>query len=204
MRALFARLRRREDGYSLIELMAGLAIFTVVIGATLSLLEAGVKAAPKEQERANAIRESQAGVHRMSRELRQATKILSTNSHWVEFEARLQNNDPATSGSEPYRDRHILYSCGDQNPGRCVRYETAKGQVLPATGSTVVPRVLNWNVAADSPRRVFTFPDGDAIAPESVNLRIEVPSAGERPAGGGYRHAVTLEDGVTLRNLSGG
>jgi len=205
-RAAIRRVRGDQAGISLIEVMVSMTLMTIVMGAILALLDSSARSAPREKERSDAIREVQVGLHRMTRELRQATNILGTNPRWILFQARLQNTDPATSASQPYRDRQILLSCGDHNPGRCARYEAAPGDQLPTTGETLISRVSNWN-ATETGRRVFDYPPAEPggpapISPASINIRIEVPSAGER-AGGGYRYPLTFEDGVTVRNLVG-
>ena len=74
-----ARLRTRlaaEGGWSLIELLVAMAIFTFVMGAALSLFEVAVKSAPKDQERAVAVREAQTGLSGMTREVRNAYDIV--------------------------------------------------------------------------------------------------------------------------------
>ena len=66
------RIRGEEAGYSLIELMIVASMMVVVLGAVLSLGDAAQRSTPKDLERAHAIRDTQVGLHRMTRELRQA------------------------------------------------------------------------------------------------------------------------------------
>jgi prepilin-type N-terminal cleavage/methylation domain-containing protein len=179
---------REEGGWTLIELLAVMSIFAVILGASLSLAEVSDKIGRKDTERANALREQQAGVYRMVRELRQAYQILGTTPWSIEFLVR-------KTASE---SKHVRFSCGDDNPGKCMRYETAIGQPLPTTGELVVDRVLNWGQTYTD-AAVFDFSDADAVTPAYVKIHLEVPAKGERTTG--YANRAVLEDGFFARNM---
>src|SRR6185503_1623507 len=97
MRITRARLRS-ERGMSLAELLVGMVVSMIVMLAIFSLLDAAVKTAPRDQERADTIREEQAGVHIMTRELREANKV------WTPGKNQIYVN----IGD----DRHVHYDCG--------------------------------------------------------------------------------------------
>ena len=184
----------------LAEVLVTTTMFSFVLLAILGLLDTAAKVAPKDQERAHAIREAQVGLNRMASDLRQAYTVLGTSPESMEVLVRLRKDDPSTPAVEKNTSRHVYYNCGQDNPGKCVRYEAAVGATLPTTGQTVISRVLNWDAGTDPDRRVFTYPDDDDFGPSYVKLRVEVPAAGERK--NGYSHKVVLEDGFYARNLS--
>jgi len=195
LRALVRRVRTEDRGFTLLEMLASTTIFVFVIGGVLGLLDATAHQAPKDQERAHAIREAQVGVHRMVRELRQTTRVLSASANAIEVEVR----DSYEAGGAT---KHVRYSCGEENPSECARYEVPVGQPISgASPTTVIARVLNSDQPAASTRTVFAYPDGTLASPLAVNVRIEVPAKGERSKG--HPHSVILEDGFTVRSGSG-
>ena len=169
------------------ELLVAMAVGTIVMLAVLGLLDATVKTAPRDQERADTIREAQAGVHIMTRELREANKV------WTPGKTQIYVN----IGD----DRHVLYDCGivvPDNPDerQCRRWEAAIGSELPLdeAGEVVVERRM--------PGDVFTY-EPNLINPTYVKVHIEVPQSGERESDG-YHQDLVLDDGFYLRNTDVG
>jgi hypothetical protein len=199
------RLASDERGSLLIEYLVAISILVVVSGALLGLLEMTAKVAPRDQERAHAVREAQVGVHQMTRELRQAYQVLSSSSQHLDVLVRLPKDAPDTALVESHSTWHVLYTCGGTGsaPGKCVRYEARPGAVMPSTGETVIDRVLNWSPALPSAEGVFDYSESEnRFRPSYVRVRIEVPAAGERTEG--YRYRTELEDGFHVRNLGPG
>ncbi len=171
---------------TLAELLIGMLVMTIVMIAILGLLDATVKTAPRDQERANTIREAQTGVHIMTRELREANKV------WTPGKTQIYVN----IGD----DRHVLYDCGvvqpdDPTERQCRRWEAAIGSELPLDepGEIVVERRM--------PGDVFTY-EPNLINPTFVKVHIQVPQAGEREDG--YHANLVLDDGFYLRNTDVG
>jgi len=171
---------------SLTELLVGMGMMSFVLFALLGLLDATVQTAPRDEERANAIREGQVGMHVMTRELRQANKV------WTPGKTQIYVN----IGD----DKHVLYDCGivhpdDPDERQCRRWEAAIGAELPldAPGEVVVQRRV--------PGDVFTYTP-NLIDPSFVKVHIQVPQAGERS--NGYHANVVLDDGFYLRNTDVG
>src|SRR4051812_38838916 len=82
------RLRKQasnQSGWTLIELLVAMSIFTFVLAAALTLFETSVKSAPREQERAAAIREAQTGLSNMEREVRNAYDIVELTPNRIDF-----------------------------------------------------------------------------------------------------------------------
>src|SRR5687767_11248872 len=168
MRLTRVRLRS-EKGMSLMELLVGMALSSVVMLALLALLDMAAQTAPRDEERANSIREGQAGLHIMTRELRQANKV------WTPGKRQIYIN----LGD----DTHVYYDCDIVHPDnedhrQCRRWEAAIGSELPlgAAGQVVVERRL--------PGDVFTY-SPNLVNPTYVKVQVQVPQGGERK--GGYK-----------------
>ena len=168
------------------ELLVTIVTFSFVLFALMSLLDSAVQSAPRDQERANAIREGEAGLHIMTRELRQANKV------WTPGKTQIYVN----IGD----DKHVLYDCDVAHPDvdewrQCLRWDAAIGSELPLDQPGEV--VVNRRVAGD----VFSY-QPNLVNPTFVEARIQVPQAGERQDG--YAAGVVLDDGFYLRNTDVG
>ena len=183
---------RAQQGLSLIELLVAQTVFLLVMGATLSMLDTQTKLAPRDRERAFAMREVQVGLAGMVRELRHTKTILSASANQLEVE--LERNGAL---------RRVGYKCDqapaaddaanpyDQTYVSCVRVEGPSGAALPgyATGRTVIARVLAGTVFTYSP---------DSANPTYVTTTVKVPSRGERKESNS--HDIVLSDGFFMPN----
>jgi type II secretory pathway pseudopilin PulG len=195
LRRLARRVAREQGGFALAELLVSMICFAFVMTAILALLETSARVVPSDQERSLAIRESQAGLNGMVRELRQAYEVVGTSPSSMRVKVRLKKDDPATAAVETHSNWLVEYDCGVSVSGKCVRKEARPGQLPPATGPVVIARVSN---PADHP--VFSFEtDTDSVNPVYVKVRVEVPASGERSHG--YTHKIVLEDGFFARNM---
>jgi prepilin-type N-terminal cleavage/methylation domain-containing protein len=177
---------RDESGFTLVELLLAASLLALVLGAVLSLLDTSGALAPHDQERAQAVREAQVGVSLMTRELRNATELGTTDPYHLTARVRRE-------GVETW----VAYYCGGSasaNPawGQCVR------TVLPSgTPAPLVKAFMNTDDAGGPP--VFTYttrPDG-AITQVEVHVDVVVTDR----ANGHYKYRVPLTGGVYLRNL---
>jgi prepilin-type N-terminal cleavage/methylation domain-containing protein len=200
---------RQERGLTLVEMLVTMLVMGVVATAVLAVLDTSARVVPKDAERAMAIGEAQTGLNGMVRELRQAYRIVAWTPRSVQMRVNVLRDNHATSGPD-YANLTVDYTCGG-TPATCVRREAPVGSALPATGRLVVARVLNATSATPAARSVFDFdqsPDRSvgvtaaSVRPTYVTIRLEVPAAGERGAGG-YRNKVVLEDGLYVRNVGG-
>lgn len=188
-RASRSRLRE-EHGHTLVEYVVGLAIGISVLGAVLTFFDTTQRQVGRHTEWAHSITDARAGVYRMTRELRQATRVHPTASG--DDAANRIAVDVHIGGS----DVRVEYRCDEVGPEsdlhRCVR--SAANQ----TGETVVvARLLNGTSKAPD-QTVFDFsPDGQN--PTYVTVTAVVPSAGQRADG--FEHQMVLRDGIYLRNL---
>jgi prepilin-type N-terminal cleavage/methylation domain-containing protein len=181
------RIAREESGFSLIELLVAATLLAGVLGGVLALLDTSQAIAPHDRERGHAVREAQVGVAAMTRELRTATELGTTEPY--RLTALVQREGVAT---------WVEYYCGGSaaNPdwGQCVR------TVMP--GGTPAPLVRAFtNKDGSGGPPVFSYttrPDG-AITHVEVHVDVVVTDN----ASGRYGYRVPLTDGVYLRNLDG-
>lgn len=162
------RLRSEAAGFTLVEMLITMLLLTIVLGALLAVLQTSGTQANRDLDRGNAIREVQAGLYRMSLEVRQAYKIngcgkttgggswddctIADYGHTIDFNVRGRNNVV----------RRVIYDCnaaftGNSNlPNASTLYRSCERKVnttlvsgkccaLPtATTGIVIQRVRNW------------------------------------------------------------
>lgn len=177
---------RSERGLALAELLVSMLTLSVVLFALMSLLDTTAQTAPRDSERANSIREGQAGMYVMTRELRQATKVWTPGTRQI----YINLGD----------DRHVYYDCDVVHPDdasfrQCLRWDAPIGTELPLDdpGQVVVERRL--------PGDVFSYKPS-LVNPTFVKVSLKVPQNGGRSEG--YDADLVLEDGVYLRNTDVG
>jgi type II secretory pathway pseudopilin PulG len=184
-----SRNRGGEAGYALTELLVVTSLLAIVLGAILTLGETSQRIAPRESERAQVIRESQTGMDRMTRELRETHNLVSQSASKVDAWV------PVLGGGQ----RRVAYECDIAHPTvtgwtRCMRYDVA-ADGTKSNGQVIVDRVLNG--AADSTLPVFLR--GSAPTTDYVKTTVEVAARGDLQ--NGYGHRILLEDGFYMRNL---
>ena len=183
-----------QAGFSLMELLVAQSVFLVVMGAALSMLDTQTKLAPRDKERASAMREAQVGLAGIVRELRQTKTVVFASAN--RFEVELERGGVL---------RRVGYKCDqpsavddpsnpyDQTYLRCVRVEGAAGAALPSysTGRTVLDRLKTGTVFTYSP---------DSADPTYVATTVRLPSRGERKEANGADFV--LNDGFAMPNRS--
>jgi type II secretory pathway pseudopilin PulG len=188
-----AAARSGEAGYSLIELMAVVSLLVIVLGAVLALGETTQRIAPREQERAHAIREAQVGLHSMTRQLRQAYLPHTLTDSTMDVTLR--------NGSR------YSFECDQPHPtetgyNRCWRYPVVGG--VKGAGTLLIDRVMNGPAGGGSPNPnpVFAYETNPAGTVTYAHVSVDVPARGERADG--HPHKIGLYDGVYMRNLDNG
>ena len=176
------------------ELLVAQGLFLVVMGAALAMLDTQTKLAPRDQERAFAMREAQVGMAGLVRELRHTKTVVFASTS--RFEVELERNGVL---------RRVGYKC-DQAPAtddpqdpydqtylRCVRVEGPASTALPSygTGRTVIARLLTSTVFTYSP---------NSSNPTYVTTTVKVPSRGERTEANSNN--IVLNDGFFMPNRS--
>jgi type II secretory pathway pseudopilin PulG len=189
-RAALVRRLREEAGFTLIELLVAAVAAVMVITASLALLASGQRVQARDSEWALALQEDRAGLSRMARDIRQATKVDSAEAKAGSI------GFSATIGGKALK---IKYECGVSQPGttytECVRLATEEPKALPGTGPVIVRDLVNGS-------EVFSY-SPSATEPKMVSAKIELPAKGTLKQAGssGYTHRVVLEDAAFMRNL---
>jgi type II secretory pathway pseudopilin PulG len=178
-----------DAGFTLVELLVASVAAIVVFSATLVLLESSQQVQARDSEWALVMQEDRAGLARMVRDMRQATKVEEAKPGKIVF--------LATIGGKSWK---IKYECGVAQSGsptftECIRLAAEEGKALPGTGPATARDVLNGS-------EVFSYAPSTA-EPKLVTTKIELPAKGTLKQAGssGYAHKVVLEDGAFMRNL---
>jgi prepilin-type N-terminal cleavage/methylation domain-containing protein len=171
------RLIEDQEGFTLVELLVTMLLLTIVLGATLNVLDSLTSAAPAEQEWSHTMADTQTAAYRMTRELRQATTLSLITPYVV-------SADIAASGTTS----HVLYEC-DLNSSCTRKASTASAPTRGAGGEKLIGAVQN--LALSSP--VFTQ------AGKYFQVTLKVRSASTLTTA--HAHVMTYSDGFLARNL---
>jgi prepilin-type N-terminal cleavage/methylation domain-containing protein len=183
------RRARQQAGFTLVEQLVAILILGTVVGATLTAFETMLKATPADQEWSHTVANTQAGIYKMTRELRQATTVTLVTAYVV-------SADVVLSG----KTVHVLYQCDLET--RCSRKATTAPTAAPARGCAGAseaakekecPPVVRFVQSFTLSKPIFTLP-----ATKYVKVEMVVRSAGEITTK--HTHNVTLVDGFYARN----
>jgi hypothetical protein len=160
-----------------------------VFAATLVLLESSTNVQTRDAEWALVLQEDRAGLARMARDIRQATKVEEAKGSAIYFVARIGG-----------KSLKIKYDCSVAQSGTtytvCVRLAAEEGKALPTSGPQVAKDVVNGS-------EVFTYSPSSS-APTIATMKIELPASGALKATAGstgYVHKAVLENAAFMRNL---
>jgi prepilin-type N-terminal cleavage/methylation domain-containing protein len=192
--------RGREDGFTLIELIVVMALTTVVLGAMLTLLFNSQQIQAGDAEWAQVMQEGRTGMSRMTRELRQASKLEKAEANAVVFHA--------TIGGKAWE---VKYECGIAQTASlttCARYAAEEGKGLPSQGVTILRDVVKGTEVfcyAQGAHECVHAPSATELAKvTAVTLRIALPASGTLKQAD-YRadehKTVVLENAAFIRNL---
>jgi Tfp pilus assembly protein PilW len=184
-----ARALKCERGVTMVELLVFTMMLMVVLGAGTSLLIVAVKSQPRISDRDFAIQRGRATQERFARELRQSSLVENTptpTSSAITFRTYVRRTQCGgaleTDPTAPAIGCRVTYSC---TAAACDRTEAP---LVGQPGTTTTERL----VSGLSSSAVFGY-SPDTANPEYVTMRLVFPAEG-----GG--DAITLEDGVDLRN----
>jgi prepilin-type N-terminal cleavage/methylation domain-containing protein len=170
---------RAQGGFTLIEQLVSMLLLGLIVGMTLTVLNTMLKAAPANQEWGVNIAETQTGMYKMTRDLRQGLKVTLVTGY-------VASADIVVSGVT----RHVLYQCDLSSS--CTRKATTAPAEAPSRGAggvTVVSSVQNFSLGTP----VFTSPSS-----RYYQVAVIVKSAGGVKTN--HTHNVTLTDGFFARN----
>jgi prepilin-type N-terminal cleavage/methylation domain-containing protein len=170
---------REQGGFTLIEQLIAMVLSLIVVGATLTALESMLKAAPANQEWSHTVANTQAGLFRMTRELRQGLNVTLVTAY-------VMSADVVISG----KTQHVLYQCDLSSS--CTRKSTTAPEAAPARGAggaTLIGFVQSYSLSTP----VFTSPSS-----KYFQVAVIVRSAGALTTA--HTHNVSLTDGFFARN----
>jgi prepilin-type N-terminal cleavage/methylation domain-containing protein len=168
-----------QGGFTLLEQLVAMLILSTMIGATLTVLDTMLRAAPAGQEWTHTVANTQAGIYRMTRELRQGLIVTLVTPYVV-------SADVVVSG----KTQHVLYQCDLSSS--CTRKTTTAPTAAPsrgAGGALVIGNLQSYSLGTP----VFTSPSS-----KYFQVTVIVRSAGELTTK--HTHNVTLVDGFFARN----
>ena len=188
LRRAFARSLRAEEGFTLAELLTATMIMMIAFGAALIVLNMALRSQPRISDRANAIQDARVWVERLTRELRQGATVSGTpTSSQLSFRTYVRHSSRGGSAAGASIQCLVTYTC---TAGTCSRTESN----LDGTGGTTQQMVGGLQSSA-----VFTYTPS-AAAPEYIGVTLTFPATDDP---GETEDAITLRDGVNLRNFPG-
>jgi len=179
-RRLAPPLRRREEGFTLPELLVATLLAFLVIGATVTVFVSSIQSQPRTTSRAAEIQKARTAMENISRELRQGWAVPAASSTQLSI---LTYVKAATCGGAPGAGAipcQVSYTCSTE----CTRTVANPDGTDPGTPRSVV--------AGLSSGSVFTYSPSSAD-PAYVGITLAFPADNEDDA-------ITLSDGVALRN----
>lgn len=213
---ILARIRK-EDGFSLIELLVVMLIMGFVLGAMVMVSSAGQKLGVRDNEQGQATRSGQTATFVITRDLRQATQIMPTGvaggtcsstatASCIDFLIRTR----AFNAAQDHVLQRVRIDCTqpyiapkpDPYAGQyrsCKRYmSTNPAQPATALAGSVVARVLNWDTTSSWP--IFSYRKTDPTQ-ASANGWIAANPSTDTTSSDAQRINVTLQ--IPSRGESG-
>jgi prepilin-type N-terminal cleavage/methylation domain-containing protein len=202
---------RGRAGFTLVEALIALAMFSVVMLAVFAAADFTSKTAANVNERNLAVSEATTGVARMVADMRRAYQVNYPASPTKE--ASIMDLDVRVPGGGVKR---VFYNCAYKESAtynECVRYESTVVGITagtPPAGVAAVPiirRVIN-ETAADKPDPVFQklAVAGDVktgTEPTYGEIVLHITGKGEVSTSN-YKHQLQLNDSFYLPNLDFG
>jgi type II secretory pathway pseudopilin PulG len=170
---------RAQAGFTLVEQLIAAAMLTIIFAVALTALETMLRAQPADQEWGHAVSNTQTGIYRMTRELRQGVNLKLISGYKL-------SADVVVNGAT----QHVLYQCDLSSS--CTRKSTTAPAAPPAEGAggvTVVSSVQNLSLSTP----VFTSPSS-----RYYQVAVVVRSAGTLSTS--HTHNIYLTDGFFARN----
>jgi prepilin-type N-terminal cleavage/methylation domain-containing protein len=201
--------RTSERGYTLIELLVAIVLALVVAGAAMSFLIVTTDQQNVVASRAVSARQAEVVLQRLTREVREAQNIVSATTG--------TNTTPVnvTYGAGSSSVSFYLPGAGSTSAGTRVTWTcTAGASCTRTTGTTTVTELTGVSSANFTPisssGATLASNAGTGSSPSypsafDIALQVKVISqldAGQTHVAAGITSAITVQDGVTLRNYS--
>jgi type II secretory pathway component PulJ len=178
------RVAREESGFSLVELLAAMAIMILVLGATLTSLEVFGNTSQRDRTLVEAQDTARSALDRMSRELLNATAYPTSTSTAVTPSAVLRSGPwdlimltvnpapPAAGNQNALNLMRVRYCLNTATSTLYRQWQTWASATPPALVTDATCPSANWGTNASTvvatdvvnggTRRVFTYNSGDA------------------------------------------
>jgi hypothetical protein len=180
---------REEGGFTMAEMLVSIMITLMAFSSALLVLNIAQRAQPRITDRSEAIQEGRVWIERLTRELRQgATMVGTPTASSISFVTYVQHSACGSSTAGTSIQCRVSYAC---TAGTCTRSELNTDGTGTGGEDQVVTGLLSSNVFSYSPT---------AAGAEYVGVTLRFPSTDEA---GETEDAVTLQDGVSLRNFPG-
>jgi prepilin-type N-terminal cleavage/methylation domain-containing protein len=203
LRIALARFRGDEAGFSLIELMVTVVMLVVVLGAASTVLIGVNRQSPNDVERAKVIGQAEAGISRMSRELRSGWAATGSSLPTTSTNVMDLIVPDATHGTIRVKYDCTVSSTAYSGYHSCVRYWGTDTSTSPAgNASTIIDDVSNDETSTDT-GYTPVFTPNSSTSPTYYSVEIQAPAKGSRANSiSTYTYQVTLTGGIYLRNDS--
>jgi Tfp pilus assembly protein PilW len=191
---------KREEGFTLIEMLVAMTMGVVVMGGVLILLIGAMRAQPKLENQGTNIQTARWVMERMTREIRNGIVIDKATPSSVSFQTYVRHatcggTTTLASTAAPTRCE-VTYACSGRS---CTRLEAAPG-VYTGTASTIFSGLSN-------PSAVFCYVPSkeepsskcgevkSGTLPTYIGVTLKLPDS----QGSG---SLTASDGASLRNAT--
>lgn len=177
---------RREEGFTLVEMLVAMTMGVVVMGGVLILLIGAMRSQPKLEKQGTNIQTARWVLERMTREIRNGIVVDKATASSVSFQTYVRHTTcggttTLASTAAPTKCE-VTYTCSGET---CTRLEAAPG-VYTGTATTIFKGLSNAS-------SVFTW--SPSSSPTYIGVTLEFPSS---EGGGG----LTASDGASLRNAT--
>jgi type II secretory pathway pseudopilin PulG len=175
-----------QGGWTLMEVLVGMAIMLVVVFAALPILEGATNTQGRIQTSANSIADARAFSDQVLADLRPADRVLFGGSNQVQVQTYVRHNtcgDPTPSPPDAVPIQcDVTYTCSGASPDvSCTRQEEGGPIVTEITG-----------LADDA---VFSFRQPGDV-PVYARISLDIPNPKDSA-----QNEITLRDGTALRNV---
>ncbi len=167
----------------LTELLVGAGLALALIGSCVALFTTGLRAEPRVSTRAAQIADARVFAESLSRELRQGWSIPAAGASQISIVTYVKRATCTGSAAGPSIPCRVTYTCASHS---CTRVAANPDGSAPGPPVQVVDGLLDTTVFSYAP---------SAAAPTFVGIRLAFAAEGPEDA-------ITLEDGVALRNES--
>ncbi|HET7510599.1 MAG TPA: prepilin-type N-terminal cleavage/methylation domain-containing protein [Solirubrobacterales bacterium] len=178
---------RREDGFTLIEMLVAMTMGVVVMGGVVILLIGAMRSQPRLDKQATNIQTARYALERMTREIRSGFTPDKYTASSVSFQTYVRHTtcggSTMSASSVSATKCEVTYTCSGSS---CTRIEAAPS-VYTGTATTILTGIGNAS-------SVFSYPEA-ASPPTYIEVTLKIPD----PEGSG---ALTVSDGASLRNAT--